>query len=241
MVDVALSALAALAATGFFVDLMRSYFVRPRQHVAAYTAGIGFFSLATWALFLGVTFGWASATFRTFYLFGAIINVPFLALGSMFLVAGRRSGHAMLFFLFPLFAISVPMTLSEPLVGALPPDGVPAGSDLFASGFGPRMWAAVSGGTGTTVLIVLAVVSIVRFWTRDRRIITANLLIVAGTAAAAGGGTGLALGEASGFAVSLLAAATLIWTGFRVAQGARAPHLTEPPSNPLSVVRGRVP
>jgi hypothetical protein len=225
--DTTLAGLAALAATGFGLDLIRSYRRRPRPHVAAYAAGVGFFAIATWALFLGVAFGWTPATFRAFYLFGAIVNVPILALGSMFLVVGRRSGHAMLLLLFPLFAISVPMTLAEPFVGPMPASGVPAGSELFARGFGPRMWAAVSGGLGTTVLIVLAMVSLVRFWKKDRRIVTGNLLIVAGTAAAASGGTGLALGEAGGFAVSLLAAATLIWAGFRVAQRARATH-TEP-------------
>ena len=232
-VEVALSGLAAVASVGFLFDLVRSYLGRPRPHVAAYAAGVGFFSLATFALFFGVTFGWTPATFRTFYLFGAIINVPLLALGSMFLVAGRRSGHAMLLFLFPLYAISVPMTLAEPLVGQVPGNGVPAGSELFAAGFGPRMWAGVSSGLGTVVLIVLAVVSIIRFWDEDRRIIAANLLVVTGTMAAAGGGTGLALGEASGFAVSLLAAASFIWAGFRVAQRARAPHLAGPADHAL--------
>ena len=29
--------------------------------------------------------------YRIFYLFGAILNIPFLALGSMFLVVGKRS------------------------------------------------------------------------------------------------------------------------------------------------------
>jgi hypothetical protein len=226
--EVVLAGLAAVASSGFLVDLVRSYRARPRPHVAAYAAGIGFFSLATWALFFGVSTGWTPASFRAFYLFGAIINVPILALGSMFLVSGRRSGHTMLLLLFPLFAISVPMTLAEPFVGVLPASGVPAGSELFAGGFGPRMWAGVAGGIGTLVLVTLAVVSIVRFRRRDRRIIAANLLIVAGTVAAAGGGTGLALGEASGFAVSLLLAASLIWSGFRVAQSARAEHLAQP-------------
>lgn len=223
--DMVLTGLAALASTGFFVDLLRSYRARPRPHVAAYAAGIAFFSIATWALFIGVAAGWTPAAFRAFYLFGAIINVPILALGSMFLVGGPRSGHTMLLLLFPLFAISVPMTLAEPFVGPLPVGGVPAGSEVFAAGFGPRMWAGVAGGLGTVVLVTLAIVSIVRFRRSDRRVIVANLLIVAGTLAAAGGGTGLALGEASGFAVSLLVAATLIWSGFRVAQRARSPHL----------------
>lgn len=220
--DSVLAGSAAIAATGFFLDLVRNYLARERPHIAAYAAGVGAFAIATWALFAGVTFGWTSASYRTFFVFGGIMNILLLALGSMFLVVGRRSGHAMLALLFPLFAISVPMTLSEPFVNALPSSGVPAGSDLFEQGFGPRMWAAIGGGLGTTILIILAVVSLVRFWRTNRQVVWGNLAILAGTFAAASGGTGLALGEAAGFAVSLLIAVTLIWMGFRVASGARA-------------------
>jgi hypothetical protein len=52
-----------------------------------------------------------------------------------------------------------------------------------------------------------------------------NLLIVGGTLAAASGGTGLALGESSAFAVSLLVAVTLIWAGYRVASGKRGANV----------------
>lgn len=221
--DTTLSALAAVAATAFFVDLVRNYLSKERPHVAAYAAGIGTFAVATWALFFGVLAGWTSASYRTFYLFGAIVSVPLLALGSMFLVVGRRSGHLMTFALFPFFAISIPMTLAEPFVGPLPPGGVPAGSELFEAGFGPRMWAAIGSGLGATILIILALVSVFRFWRSNRRVVWGNLLILAGTFAASSGGTVLALGEQGGFALSLLLAAGLIWAGYRVASGARRP------------------
>jgi len=218
-----LAALAAIAATGFLVDLIRNYLARKRPHVAAYAAGMAAFAVATWALLFGATTGWTSASYRAFYLFGAIVSVPLLALGSMFLVAGKRSGHIMTFFLFPFFAISVPMTLAEPFVGALPGAGVPAGSDLFAAGFGPRMWAAIGSGLGATILIVLALVSVIRFRQRSRPVMWGNLLILTGTFAASSGGTFLAFGEQGGFALSLLLAATLIWAGHRVASAARTP------------------
>ena len=215
--DTSLALLAALAATGFTVDLVRNYLSRERHHVAAYAAGMAAFAVATWALFFGAATGWTSASYRAFFLFGAIVSVPLLALGSMFLVVGKRAGHIMTFFLFPLFAIAVPMTLAEPFVGPLPAGGVPAGSELFAAGFGPRMWAGVGSGVGATILIVLSVVSLVRFWKSNRRLVMANALILVGTFAASSGGTFLAFGEQGGFAFSLLLAASLIWLGYRVA------------------------
>ena len=221
-----MSAVASLAAgvvaTLFCVDLVRRHRASPSPHTAAYAAGIGFFALATWALFVGTTTGWTSASYRTFFLFGAIVNIPVLALGSMFLVVGRRAGHTMLLLMFPFFAISIPMALAEPFDGgSLPADGVPGGRELWAEMFGPRLWAAIGGGMGATIIIVLALVSVVRFWRRNRLLVWGNVLIVAGTLAASTGGTILALGIDWGFSGSLLVAAALIWAGYRVAVSAR--------------------
>lgn len=217
--DTAFSAVAAAAATLFAADLWRDYARRPRPHIAAYGTGMTMFAIATWSLFLGVTFGWTGGYYRTFFLFGAVLNIPFLALGSMFLVVGKRSGHAMTIALGALAAISTTLTLTVPFERALPEGGIP--HDMFATGFSPRLFAIVGGATGATILMVLAAISLARFWRRSRHLVWGNGLILAGTGAAASGGTFLAIGEASGFAVSLLAAVTLIWAGYRVASGNR--------------------
>lgn len=223
--DTALSLIAAAAATLFATDLWLDYRRRPRPHVAAYATGMTMFAVATWALFIGVTYGWTGPLYRTFFLFGAVLNILFLALGSMFLVVGRRAGHVMTIAIGAFAAISVTLTLTVPFQEELPSGGVP--HDVFATGFGPRLFAAIGGGLGATILIVLALVSVFRFWKTNRRLVWGSLLIVAGTFAAAWGGTGLAFGEAGGFAFSLLLAVTFIWAGYRVASGGRS----APPSD----------
>jgi len=230
--DSALALLASLAATLFAVDLWIDYRGRPRPHIAAYGAGMTMFAIATWAFFVGLNFGWTGPVYRTFYLFGAILNIPYLALGSMFLVVGKRSGHAMAIVLGAFTAISTTLTTTVPFANPLPETGVP--HEIFADGFGPKLFAIIGGAAGTTILVVLAVVSIIRFWKKNRRIVWGNLLILAGTLAAASGGTGLALGESSAFAVSLLAAVTLIWAGYKVASGSRAAP-ARPPSSAADV------
>ena len=228
--EATLALVAAVAASVFFGDLLRSYRSVPRPHTAAYMAGIGLFAMATWALFIGTATGWTSASYRAFFLFGAIINIPVLALGSMFLVVGRRAGHIMLLLMFPFLAISIPMTVAQPFdAGPLPLGGVPSGRDLWLEVFGPRLWAAIGGGMGATILIVLAVVSVFRFWRKNRRIVWGNGSIVAGTLAASTGGTFLAVGEAGGFALSLLVAVSLIWLGYRVAAGTRGTDVARVP------------
>lgn len=217
--DSALSVIAAVVATVFSFDLWRDYRLRPRPHIASYAAGMTMFAIATWCLFIGVTVGWTGGVYRLFFLFGAVLNIPFLALGSMFLVVGKRSGHVMTIALGGLTAISTTLTLTVPFQQPLPDGGIP--HDMFETGFGPRLFAIIGGATGATILVVLALISLFRFWNKDRRIVWGNALIVAGTLAAAWGGTGLALGEASGFALSLLLAVTFIWMGYRVASGRR--------------------
>ena len=214
-----LAAVAAIAATFFSADLLRDYRKSPRPHIAAYGLGMTMFTLATWSLFLGLTFGWTGAAYRTFFLFGAVLNIPLLALGSMFLVVGKRSGHIMTLAIGAFTAIATTLTLTVSFERDLPSSGVP--HDMFASGFGPRLFAAIGGGMGATILIALAFVSVVRFWKKNREIVWGNILILGGTFAAAWGGTRLALGQDDVFAFSLLAAVSLIWGGYRVATGSR--------------------
>lgn len=216
---------AAFLATFFTVDLARDLRRRFRPHVAAYLAGIGMFATASWALAVGITWGWSGPAYRIFFLFGAILNIPYLALGSMFLVVGKKSGHVMNLLLAGYAAISITLVSTTPFArpvedwARLPRDVFPP----ISAGFGPRLLAAIAGGTGTLLLVGLALISLVRFWRRNRRIVMGNALIVAGTLSAATGGTGLAFlgSEAAAFAVSLSFAALLLWLGYRTASGAR--------------------
>ncbi|MGQ0848095.1 MAG: hypothetical protein ACT4OP_03100 [Actinomycetota bacterium] len=217
-----LAVVAAMVATGFAVDLALDTRRRPRPHGAAYAVGIGLFAIATWALAAGLSLGWSGFTYRTFFLLGAILNIPFLAVGSMFLVVGRRAGTLALLACGAIAAISTTLTTTVPFARPLPAGGIP--HDIFApisEGFGPRLLAAIAGGLGGSIVIVLALVSLFRFWRKNRRIVWGNALIVAGTLAASSGGTVLAIGEGDAFALSLLVAAALIWAGYRTAAGAR--------------------
>jgi hypothetical protein len=214
-----ISFVAGIGATFFAVDLWRDYRRKPRPHVAAYGAGITMFAIATWALFVGLTFGWTGPVYRTFFLFGAILNIPVLAIGSMFLVVGKRSGHALTVAVGALAAISTTLTLTVPFENPLPTHGIPVG--IFPLGFSPRLFAIIGGALGTTILVALSVVSLFRFWRMNRSIVWGNALILLGVVAAAWQGTGLALGDGGGFALSLLIAVSLIWAGYRVASGKR--------------------
>jgi len=61
-------------------------------HQAAWTVALALFALASAALATGASTGWDEGTFRAFYLLGAILNVPWLALGTVYLFTSRRVG-----------------------------------------------------------------------------------------------------------------------------------------------------
>jgi MFS family permease len=220
--DRTISLVAAVAATGFALDLVVDARRRTRPHVAAYAAGVTMFAIATWALAIGINTGWTETSYRIFYLFGTVLNVLFLAVGSMFLVVGRRSGHVALLIAGAISAMATTLVTTVPFSNPLPTSGIP--QDVFGSTitFGPRLFAVIGGAFGGSTIIVLSLVSAFRFWNKDRRIVAGNALIVAGTIAASAGGTSVGFLDATSvFAISLFAAAALIWLGYRVTRGGR--------------------
>ncbi len=131
---IVLSAFSSLVAGWFAFDLIRSAAAKRRPHTAAYAAGMTMFAAATLASFLSIAFGWTDAIYKIFYLFGGVLNVPFLALGSVYLVGGERWGRAMLGLLLALYLdghVAGPARLPW---AAIPDEILPRGSEIFASG-----------------------------------------------------------------------------------------------------------
>jgi hypothetical protein len=169
-----------------------------------------------------------------FFFFGAIATIPLLAAGSIALAAGEKAGRraltpTALWLVFGFFA-----TFLAPIVGEIPTSGIPDGSEVFEFFFsidaltlpGPRFFAAVSGAVGSIVIVVLAVVTMVRNWSSNRRLVEANALIVAGTLVPAFGGTLTALGDSAALAVTLMVGVILLWFGYHRAASAREAHVS---------------
>ncbi len=230
--DSVLALVAAIAATAFTLDLVWNQIRGPRPHIAAYGVGMAMFAAATWALWSGLEYGWTGLGYRIFFLFGAVLNIPVLAVGSMFLVVGRKSGNALTIFTGALGAIATTLVTTVPFARDLPASGL--AEDIFppiSDGFGPRLLAAIGSGLGATLLITLALVSAIRYWRRDRRIVAGSSLIALGTLAGATGGTLLGVvGKTASFEISLLVTVTLIWLGYRVSRNRRRPRKASGPS-----------
>jgi hypothetical protein len=218
-------AFAATAIASLFAEatLVRATTRRTPQ-LAAWSVALAMFALASAALALGVSTGWEPATFRVFFLFGAVLNVPWLALGTVALVVGRdvarRATWVLVFFsgLATGVVLSAPM---EPVAGT----AIPVGKDVF--GAFPRALAAIGSGAGAVVILAGAVWSAVRF-ARDRDnpaargLAAANGLIALGTLVLSSGGLlqGV-VGDDEAFTLSLVVGISVIYAGFLVADRRR--------------------
>src|SRR5437868_10595537 len=184
-----------------------------RRHELAWASALALFAAGAVCLWVGAGTGWTIPVFRAFYLFGAIVNVPVLALGTVYLLGGRRSGNraALGVTAFAFFAAGV--VASAPAHAVANAAKLPQGSDVFEAL--PRVLAAVASGGGALVVLGGAAWSAWRY--RRGRMLWANTLIAAGTLIL--GASGLlnsVLGEMEGFAVTLAIGITVIYAGFMV-------------------------
>jgi hypothetical protein len=227
--ETALAATATLVATAFCLSTLERYLARRRPHELAWTISLALFAGASGALWLGAADGWTPAAFRVFFLLGAILNVPWLALGTVYLLAGRAVGDRCRRALSWFSAFATGVVLTTPLTGALPADDLPRGSDVF--GLLPRLFAGVCSAGAALVLIAGAIWSAWRVANGRargaaggpaavpaRRLALGNVLIAVGTLVLSASGTlNARLGAMTAFAVTLVVGITVLFAGFLVA------------------------
>jgi len=232
-VDTALAAAATLVALAFALSTFERWLARRRRHELAWTVSLALFTGASAALWLGAAIGWDGPTFRTFYLLGAILNVPWLAAGSVYLLLGRRVGDRVAVALAAVSFFAVGVLVATPLKAPVPEDGLPQGKEVF--GVLPRLLVGVCSGVGAMVVFALALVSawrLLRGRARSRaagpvaapgRLAVGNLLIALGTLVLSASGTlNARLGEMTAFAVTLVIGIVILFAGFLIASAPSA-------------------
>jgi hypothetical protein len=207
----ALGTAAALVALAFTLSLYERWLERRQPYELAWTAAMAMFTVASAALAAGAAVGWTPVLFRGFYIFGAVANVPILALGTVYLLVDRRRADRIAAVVVVLVAFAAGVIVAAPL-GSLPRNELARGSEVF--GALPRILAAVASAGGALVVFAGALWSAVR----QRRLIVGNVLIAVGTATT--GASGLlnsVADQMTGFAITLVIGVTLIFMGFLAA------------------------
>ena len=191
------------------------------------------YALASAAVAGGITGGWDPTLYRIYYLFGALLNVPFLALGSIALL-GRRvlSAVALVVVIAASVYAAIEVASTAAVAEALATEEIPRGRDAWADQLLPRM-ASVYSIAG--YVVVLAVTFLTSTKPARPRIgverVRANRLIAIGVTIVAIGSTALTrVGRGSAFSVTLALGVIVMYLGFRLAT--RTPR----PGTPGSLV-----
>jgi hypothetical protein len=221
------AAAGALVAGAFATQLAQQYRERRRHHALAWAMSLGLCAVGMVVLALGFALGWTPALFGVYWLAGALLNVPLLAVGQLHLLDPQRA--ALWWTVGGLAAVwSLAATLATPvaeraLVAASDAGGIPAGREAFAGGLAYAVLRPMTI-LGSVVVLVGSVYSGLR--TRRYGI----LLIALGVAVSASSSRFLAAGLDEWVAVALTGGVTIMYAGFRAA--ARTPRPRRAQVNP---------
>lgn len=230
-INVALAGGATLIACAFALSTYDRWHRRGNPQEFAWTIAMTLFAIGSGALWLAESIGWSIFVFRIFFLAGAVLNVAWLALGTIYLLANKKLGDQIRNSLVVLTAFSVGVIVVAPTKRNLIEGEFPAARELF--GVLPRMMAAIGSGVPALVIIAGALWSTWRVLksqpvnlneskprvaTSPRRLALGNVLIASGTIVLSASGT-LAgrLGKDRAFAVTLLVGLCVLFLGFLVA------------------------
>jgi hypothetical protein len=222
-----LPGIAAVASAAFAAAVLRQYAARRRPHQLAWGVALCMFTVASLALTAGVTAGWTPLSFKVYYLFGAILNVPWLALGTVELLASRAVVRAYLaglaaFTVLSVVLVALARVTPADLAGRL----LPEGKEFLPAAV--RVLAVVGNIVGTLIVVGGAVASGLAI--RGRRDLRprfeGNLLIALGVLLAAGGGVFAFLASSDKLALGLALGASVMYLGFRRASAPARPALS---------------
>ena len=208
---VSAAALSALVSAVFAVVMGARYLRRRRAHQLAWTIGLAMFAAAAVAGAMARMGGATEAEYRVFYLFGAILNVAWLALGTLFLLVPRVARWAV-WAVVALTAIAAIAVLTAPVDLSA---AVDTGRGFDAAPL-PRILAGIGSGLGSVILIGGALWSAWVFLRRrhEGRRALGNVIIAAGVLVAAVGGTAAFTGASGVVEWTNFAGVTLIFIGF---------------------------
>jgi hypothetical protein len=210
--------LAAIVSGLFTSMLVRGYRARRRPHQLAWAIALAMYAVASLAVALGALNGWSTAGFEIFWMFGAVLNVPFLAGGEIQLLAPRRDVVIVVWLVLAATTIATLLVMRNATyeVAALA-ERLPSGKEVFGDGTPAHRLPQLISIPSYLILVGGALWSAWRMRGRPelRDRFVGTLLIALGATLIAGFGSAFAaLGNLPGFSIALAAGIVVMFGGF---------------------------
>jgi hypothetical protein len=209
---------ASAVALAFAVLLGKQWLARRRAYQAWWAVALLMYAAASFAVFLGMLNGWTFSEFRVYWLFGAVLNVPFLAMGELQLLVRNR---VVLWILYAVMVFIVAYSMAVVRTAAFDVSALretlPSGKEVFGAGTPAHRLPQLISIPAYLVLVGGALWSVWKMRghaeLRDRS--WGTVLIAVGATVIAGFGSAFAaLGYAVLFTIALLLGISIMFWGF---------------------------
>jgi hypothetical protein len=220
---IAFPAAATLVSTVFAIQLLTSWAHRKRLPQLAWGIAMVMYAVASLAVAAGVSGGWDPTLYRIYWLFGACLNVPYLALGSVALLQRKPVTGFMLLLVAAATIVAVGVVASSSVrAAAVGTKDIPRGSTAWGKGTVAATLPTYMSIPAYVIVVLIAIAS-----SRGGRLpahrIRGNWLIAIGSTLVAAGAPFARYGRGSAFSVFLAVGVIVIFLGFRLASRAPRP------------------
>lgn len=208
--------LATSAAATASIAMAVEYARARRPHAICWSISLALFAIASAILALGTIIGWSDILFRSYYMVGGVLVVPWMTLGAVWLFGSVKLGRIGIWTTVGLSAIVVVVSALMPV--NVPGPELPELKQALIDAPFARALAVIANAGGTPIAIFLLLRASSTY--RRKKVLphkaSGAIVISIGIAAAALGGVLAAVESVNYLAPSLAVGAVLIMAGFRM-------------------------
>jgi hypothetical protein len=207
-----------ISAAFAWVILARYRLKRQSYHLLWWGIGIGTYGLGTLIESLVTLFGWQSALFKAWYIAGALLGGAPLAVGTIYLLFGRRAGRIAVALLLAVVGVTSIFVILSPVRIDLVDPTMLSGKALAWQSI--RRVSPFINSLAALFLVGGAIYSAVRFFghPESRHVSIGNIFIAVGALLPGVGGMGSRMGHTELLYIAEFIGVILIWIGYKYCQ-----------------------
>lgn len=207
-----------ISAAFAWVILARYRLKRQSYHLLWWGIGIGTYGLGTLIESLVTLFGWQSALFKAWYIAGALLGGAPLAVGTIYLLFGRRAGRVAVVLLLAAVGVTSIFVILSPVRMDLVDPTILSGKALAWQSV--RRVSPFINSLAALFLVGGAIYSAIRFFghSDSRHVSIGNIFIAVGALLPGVGGMGSRMGHTELLYIAEFIGVILIWIGYKYCQ-----------------------